>query len=400
MPQPPDIRRPLLDLYHKKTLRPRWGPRTLEVQLPTTGFSSFQIDRGTTALLRQVATTQPKWVHVLDLGCGYGPICLHLAATGIAANVHGIDRDALAAAYARRNADANGLGDITASGGLAYEDVGTERYDAILSNLPAKAGPPVHRYILHGAATHLRAGGELWIVVVAPLAEPVAEVLSHPHIDILARIDRKEHAIFRCAFSGEIDTDPHPYVRAAGEFRWRRHTYRATSVYGLPEFDTLSWNTELLLVAAADALTQHKVSRAAVWNPGQGHLPLLLARLGRRIEAMELLSRDLLSLRAAEGNLRADGFGGEIRTRHAVAFDPAAEAPVDLIVGALNDKEGVEVNAHKLLRAREGAPASAIVLGCPASFGHRLGRLLQRHGLRAPTVRKKRGYAVLTYPPL
>ena len=400
----PDTDSRLLDLYCKKSVAMRRGDRRVAFDIPVTTFSSFQIDRGTQALLREIASAQPRptvpsgWGRVLDLGCGYGPICVCLSAGGAAAQVDGIDRDALAVAYAERNASKNSLSDVSVSGGLAYDDLAGRQYDAIVSNVPAKAGEPVHRMMLQGAGRHLREGGEVWIVVVRPLEPSIDKILSHDKIRLLRKVTRKEHAIYNYTFLGAIEPDPRAYVRGGSRFRWGGRDYEMTSLFGLPEFDTLSRNTELLLRVIEGRLAGGRAGGLAVWNPGQGHIPVLLCRLAGTIREVSLLSRDLLSLRASMKNLAANGFGGKVRTRHTVTFrrQPADEPP-DLIAGVLNDKEGIEINCEKIGRAMADYPGCTIIVGCPAAFGFRLERALRKRGARSSGKKKERGYCVLSY---
>jgi len=379
----------LADLYVKKQVRVRWGQRQVALDIPMDVFSSFQVDRGTQLLLREIGKAEPRWGRALDLGCGYGPIALCLAATGMADEVHAIDRDALAVAFTARNAERNGLANILARGGLAYDGLPAPSYDAIVTNLPAKAGEPVHRLMLLGAAEHLTAGGEVWAVVVAPLEEQTDAILADPAVDLIGKEARKEHAVYRYAFAGRPDVPADPYRRGECSFQWGTHRYPLSVVYGLPEFDTLSYATEAVLREASARLKAGTPNAIAAWEPGQGHIPVILARLCPAIERLDLVSRDLLALRASEGNLSRAGFAGEVRSHHTIGVT-APESP-GLIVGVASEGEGIDIQAGKVAIARDRYPDVPALLGARSSFAARLARALNRHGVRAKTGRKRRG---------
>jgi len=379
----------LAGLYLKKQVRVRWGQRQVVLDIPVGVFSSFQVDRGTQLLLREIGKAEPRWGRALDLGCGYGPIALCLAATGMADEVHAIDRDALAVAFTARNAERNGLANILARGGLAYDDLPAPSYDAIVTNLPAKAGEPVHRLMLLGAAEHLAEGGEVWAVVVAPLEVQIDAVLADPAVDLIGKEARKEHVVYRYAFAGRPDVPADPYRRDECSFQWGTHRYPLSVVHGLPEFDTLAHATEAVLREASARLKARTPSAIAVWEPGQGHIPVVLARLCPAIERLDLVSRDLLALRASEGNLSRAGFAGEVRSHHTIGVT-APESP-GLIVGVASGGEGIDLSAAKLAIARRRCPDTPILLGARSSFASRLVRALKKSGVRAKTGRKRRG---------
>jgi len=380
------------DLYLKKQVRVRWGQQQVALDIPVDAFSSFQVDRGTQLLLREIERSGPRWGRALDLGCGYGPIALWLAATGVADEVHAIDRDALAVAFTARNAERNGLANILARGGLAYDDPPAPACDAIVTNLPAKAGQPVHRLMLLGAAEHLTPGGDVWAVAVQPLEEQIDALLAHESVRPIRKIRKREHVVYAYSFAGRPPPPAGAYERGSALFEWGGVAYSMTSVFGLPEFDTLSRTTELVLACAAEALKGAEPEHVAVWDPGQGHIPVVLSRLRDSIRGFTLLSRDLLSLRAARANLRQNGFRGEVREHHTadVAVLKGSGEP-GLIVGTLREGERMGVAVEKLARAHLQHPGVPVVMGCSSSFGARVVRRLRKRGVRASVGRKRRG---------
>ena len=132
-------------------------------------FSPRGIDAGTQLLLEHFRVAGPA-DRTFDLGCGYGPLGLVLAADAPDGHVTLVDRDFLAVEYAARNAALNGLANVTAR--LGHGFLGTpagELYDNVVSNLPAKTGGEMLRVLLHDAHAHLRPGGRLCVVTVTGL---------------------------------------------------------------------------------------------------------------------------------------------------------------------------------------------------------------------------------------
>ncbi len=391
--------RSVADLYYKKTVDLRFVSARLKFDIPESAFSSFQIDRGTRNLLREIERRATRFDRVLDLGCGYGPIACSLVKSGLAHAADGVDRDALAVAYAERNAARNHIQRAVFRGGLAYDHAERDTYDAVLSNVPAKAGIEVHRMMLLGAGACLREGGEVWVVVVEPLAASVERILERGPAELIERRPHGEHVVYGYTLPAETPLPEDPFLRAEGEFAWKTKRYRMRLVWGLPEFDTLNWGTEILLAVAMQQAERLRPKVVACGNPGQGHVPVLLHRACDRIRRFELISRDLLSLRTAEANLRGNGFSGEITNGHAIGFlDETHPSSAALRVVQLNERESVDINGEKLLRLRTDRPGEAVVVGCSTSYASRIEQTLSRRGHRPSTRKKRRGFAALVLP--
>ena len=132
-------------------------------------FSPRGLDDGTLLLLRHFRANPGD--RTFDLGCGYGPIGLAMALdAGPTGRVTMADRDFLAVEYAGRNATLNALPTARAElrHGFAGLD-GGERFDNVVSNLPAKVGGEMLRVLLHDARRHLTPGGRLCVVTVTGL---------------------------------------------------------------------------------------------------------------------------------------------------------------------------------------------------------------------------------------
>lgn len=126
-------------------------------------FSPDKVDLGTRVLLESVPAP-PADGHLLDLGCGYGPIALTMASRAPRARVLGVDVNARAVALARHNAAEHGLDHarfavVAPEAGLALdqgplleavpEPTAEELrgpFDALWSNPPIRVG----KAVLHG----------------------------------------------------------------------------------------------------------------------------------------------------------------------------------------------------------------------------------------------------------
>lgn len=133
-------------------------------------FSPKAIDEGTHLLLDYMEVAPDA--RILDLGCGYGPIGLTLAKLAPRGQVHLIDKDFVAVEFSNKNAQANHLDNVKAylSNGFAHVPA-DQKFDIIVSNVPAKIGTELLQIFLHDAHDHLVPGGKLYIVTVSGLKE-------------------------------------------------------------------------------------------------------------------------------------------------------------------------------------------------------------------------------------
>jgi 16S rRNA G1207 methylase RsmC len=132
-------------------------------------FSPRGIDDGSYLLLSNIDIRDGD--HVLDVGCGYGPLGLALAKDTPAGRVDLVDKDFVAVEYARRNAEGNGLANTRAYLSNGLSAVGDARFDTIVSNLPANVGRELLYILLSDAHDHLNPGGQLVVVTIAGLRE-------------------------------------------------------------------------------------------------------------------------------------------------------------------------------------------------------------------------------------
>lgn len=133
------------------------------VTLVTAGgiFSPGRVDVGTGVLLRE-APTPPHTGHLLDLGCGWGPIALSLGLRSPQAHVYAVDVNERALDLARTNAATIGIEHFTAS---RPEEVPPDvRFDAIWSNPPIRVGKGVLHEMLGTWLPRLQPGGTAYLV--------------------------------------------------------------------------------------------------------------------------------------------------------------------------------------------------------------------------------------------
>jgi len=213
--------------------------------------------------------------------------------------VHMVDRDALAVAFTSHNAELNDL-HVTVYPSLDYEHV-ENKFSLIVTNFPAKTGTKGLEAFVYGASTHLASDGILAIVVVRELTAALEQVLDSPAIRILYKEYRKGHSIFHLAFTAAIRPLARKYERHEMILSLSKK-YRVSTAVSLPEFDTLSYGMRALFSLLRD---MKGCSSVFVLEPGQGHGAVGVMDLLKPKELV-LVSRDLLSLRFAERNVRSN----------------------------------------------------------------------------------------------
>ena len=139
---------------------PQAAPRGRASSAPTASIPG-------SLLLAQTAQVPPG-ARVLDLGCGAGPIGLAVAASDPRSRVLLVDASRPAVELARENAARNELQNVEVLLSDGYEALGGQRFDAILSNLPAHQGQQadsgVAERFIAGAPARLREDGAAWFV--------------------------------------------------------------------------------------------------------------------------------------------------------------------------------------------------------------------------------------------
>ena len=121
-------------------------------------FSGARLDLGTSVLLRTVAP--PEQGRVLDLGCGFGPIAVGIAAASPKVWVDAVDVNERALALTRMNAERAGVADRVRT--FSPDDA---VYDEIWSNPPIRIGKKALHELLLTWLPRLKPDGTAYLVV-------------------------------------------------------------------------------------------------------------------------------------------------------------------------------------------------------------------------------------------
>ena len=118
----------------------------LELRTDAGVFSPRRLDPGTRLLL-DVAPPPPPAGDLLDLGCGYGPLALTLAARAPGARIWAVDVNERALALTAQNAAAAGLANVSCA---RPEDPALPgRFGLIWSNPPVRIGKTALHQIMN-----------------------------------------------------------------------------------------------------------------------------------------------------------------------------------------------------------------------------------------------------------
>ena len=124
-------------------------------------FSKGELDVGSRLLLDALPALSGD---VLDIGCGWGAIGVAVARANKDACVTMVDVNRRALDLCRANCERNRVtAEVIESNGMA--EVMGNKYDAIVTNPPIRAGKQVIYKMFADAAVSLKAGGALYLVI-------------------------------------------------------------------------------------------------------------------------------------------------------------------------------------------------------------------------------------------
>lgn len=159
-------------------------------------FSRDRVDFGSVLLIETMEFSPDA--RILDVGCGYGPIGLTAAFLAPSGHVTMIDVNERAVSLAKRNAERNGISNVTILVSDLYEQVRGQTFHVILTNPPIRAGKDtVHRIFTEGYDL-LADGGELWVVIQKKQGAPSAlKKLQEVYREVEEVERKKGYSIFR-----------------------------------------------------------------------------------------------------------------------------------------------------------------------------------------------------------
>ena len=134
----------------------------LELETDSGVFSPARLDTGTRLLLDEAATP-PATGDLLDLGAGYGPIALVLAARAPDATVWAVDVNQRALDLCARNAENAGLGNVRCA--RPDDPALPASFAGIWSNPPIRIGKQALHELLASWLPRLDPGAAAWAVV-------------------------------------------------------------------------------------------------------------------------------------------------------------------------------------------------------------------------------------------
>jgi 16S rRNA (guanine1207-N2)-methyltransferase len=136
-------------------------------------FSKREVDFGSRLLIESFIMPKVEG-HVLDVGCGYGPIGLSLAKEFSNRIVHMVDVNERAIELAKENASLNKITNVDIYESDRLLNVRGDTFAAILTNPPIRAGKQTVHDIFEQSFEHLVPNGELWIVIQKKQGAPSA----------------------------------------------------------------------------------------------------------------------------------------------------------------------------------------------------------------------------------
>ena len=132
-------------------------------------FSPREVDRGSQMLLDYLDIDDQH--DCLDLGCGYGVLGLNMAKSASQGHTLMVDKDFVAVDYAEKNRQLNGIENARCLLSNGFDQIPRQRFDLIVSNIPAKVGKEMLYIYMFDAFDYLKPGGAFYIVTITGLRQ-------------------------------------------------------------------------------------------------------------------------------------------------------------------------------------------------------------------------------------
>jgi len=363
-------------------------------------FSSFDIDAGSRLLLKAVAKNVPAETtgSIVDIGSGVGVLGIACARGYPGATLKLRDRDALACVFSERNARRNKVVPLAVDHALFLDGITDERFDLVLCNVPAKAGTPVLDRFLRDLPGIVSERGRGAIVVVQPIAEAALASLRASGAEICHQERSAGHTayVFSRGTAAAVAPDAgacwQVLERSLQKLQAGRSNYRIKGYWGLPEFDTASFATELTMDMCENAMTGLLTRRALVVNPGIGRVACYIKARARNA-IVDVCGRDALALAATTKNLALDA-APEAQSGEAYAFcTQVPDISYDLIVEQPDITPRVDTLDETWLHAvRALKLGGSYLASMPSAVMDRFERRRPK-GLVRIAMHKKKGFA-------
>jgi 16S rRNA (guanine1207-N2)-methyltransferase len=169
--------------------------RRVELMTDSSVFARGRLDIGTGTLLSRVPPP-PDGGHLLDLGCGYGPIAIAMAIAAANATVWAVDVNSRARELCRVNALAAGLSNVNV---ISPEALPVEiQLSCIWSNPPIRIGKTALHSMLRYWLSRLVPGGAAYLVVQRHLgADSLMQWLGSQQWEVTRIASRKGFRVMR-----------------------------------------------------------------------------------------------------------------------------------------------------------------------------------------------------------
>ena len=148
--------------------------RTFRFKSDNGVFSKKEVDFGSRLLVESFNLDEAVEGEILDVGCGYGPIGISIAAAYPDRTIEMIDINSRAVELSKENAASNAIANVKIYESDRFDKVASNHFAAILTNPPIRAGKSVVHEILEESYRSLVAGGELWVVIQKKQGAPSA----------------------------------------------------------------------------------------------------------------------------------------------------------------------------------------------------------------------------------
>lgn len=160
-------------------------------------FSKDGLDFGSRLLLETIIS-EDMGSHILDVGCGYGPLGIVLGKMKNI-SVDMIDVNLRALHLSERNAKENHLDTVHVFESNCYDNVSL-KYTTIVTNPPIRAGKKVVYNIVMNAKNYLEKNGKLFLVIRKEQGAKslISDMEKIYNVEVLER--KKGFFIIKCTF--------------------------------------------------------------------------------------------------------------------------------------------------------------------------------------------------------